>query len=195
MPRSEWQGRLLPFQSNTQQLAADLTRSGWILDVMHRDFLSSHDYAQSGFAPHGEFRCRLERDVLMWVSRGPFNLEALQAYGRVRKAAFERWGLNTRPVGAVMQWVGSALMSPDAFTLYRRGFDAFMASHHTLIAVAWVGGPDVEGLDFMRAHYAPLFEAHGLPFRVFDDLPPAVTWVALLVEKARPPIGPLGIQS
>lgn len=153
--------------------------------MMHRKILSSCDFAPSGFVPHGEFRCHLDQDILMWVSRGPFNLEALQAYGRVRREAFARWSLDARPVGAVMQWVHSALMSPEAFALYSQGFEAFMASHHTLIAVAWVGGPDVEGLNFMHAHFAPLFEMHGLPFRVFDEVAPAVAWVRPLLQQAQ----------
>jgi len=146
--------------------------------------LSSNDFAQPGFPPHGEFHCHMEHGLLMWTSHGPFNLEALQAYGRVRQAAFQRWGLNKRPVGAVMQWLDSALMSPDAFALYRRGFDAFMDSHHSLIAVAWVGSPEVEGLDLMHRQYAPLFEQHCLPFRVFDDLATAVAWIRPLLLRA-----------
>lgn len=153
---------------------------------MHRETLSSNDFAQPGFRPHGEFHCHLEGDILMWVSRGPFNLEALQAYGKVRRAAFERWDLGARPVGAVMEWVTSALMSPEAFALYRQGFDAFMASQHTLAAVAWVGNPDlVEGLDVMHEHYVPLFERHGLPFRVFDEAGPAIAWVRQVLQRAR----------
>jgi hypothetical protein len=129
---------------------------------MHRETLSSNDFAQPGFRPHGEFHCHLEGDILMWVSRGPFNLEALQAYGKVRRAAFERWDLGARPVGAVM------------------------ASQHTLAAVAWVGNPDlVEGLDVMHEHYVPLFERHGLPFRVFDEAGPAIAWVRQVLQRAR----------
>ncbi|MDG0832771.1 hypothetical protein [Roseateles saccharophilus] len=117
----------------------------------------------------------------MWTSHGPFNVEALQAYGRQRQAAVDRWKLESKQMASVMEWVDSALMSPDAFLLYRRGFDAFMRSRHDYVAVAWVGGPDVEGLDLMCLQFAPLFEEHALPFRVFDRASAALAWVRPLL--------------
>jgi len=148
---------------------------------MDAEVLSSSDFPVGSFAPHGEFRCRMDRGVLMWTSHGPFNLEALQAYGQLRRAAFERWGLNDRPVASIMEWVDSALMSPEAFLLYRRGFDSLMQSRHNYVAVAWVGGKHVEGLDLMQRQYAPLFAEHDLPFRMFDATEPAMAWVRPLL--------------
>ena len=85
------------------------------MHLLPADHLSSLAFTQGDFRPHGEFLCWMEDGLLMWESRGPFNLEALQAFGRTRQAAFARWGLDDRPLAAVMRWVGSALMSPEAF--------------------------------------------------------------------------------
>jgi hypothetical protein len=155
------------------------------MHLLPADHLSSLAFTQGDFRPHGEFLCWMEDGLLMWESRGPFNLEALQAFGRTRQAAFARWGLDDRPLAAVMRWVGSALMSPEAFALYERSFEAFIASHHRYVAVAWVGGPEVEGLDLMRARYAPLFERHGLAFAVFADLDAAREWARPQLQAAR----------
>lgn len=149
------------------------------------DILYSGDFLQGGFRPHGEFWCWMDQDVLMWRARGPFNLEALQAFAYTRRAAFTRWQLDERPLAAVMQWEHSALMSPEAFEAYQCSFDAFIQSRHHYVAVAWVGTAEVEGLDLMRLRYAPLFERHGLAFQVFPDVAPALRWARPLLLQAR----------
>lgn len=152
--------------------------------------LCSSDFAEGGFRPHGEFACWMEQGLLIWEGRGPFNLEALQAYGRTRQAAFQRWQLNGKPIGAVMHWVDSALMSPEAFAHYERSFEAFIMSRHHYVAVAWAGDAGVEGLDLMQAKYAPLFERHGLAFGVFTDVELAKRWVLPRVRQAQQPALP-----
>jgi hypothetical protein len=149
------------------------------------DRLCSNDFTEGGFRPHGMFSCWMEGDLLVWEARGPFNVEALQAYGRTRQAAFTRWQLDDRPLAAIMHWAGSALMSPDAFALYERAFEAFIVSRHHYVAVAWAGGPDIEGLDFMRQRFAPLFERHGLAFGVFPDIDAARRWALPKLKQAQ----------
>lgn len=148
------------------------------------DHLCSRDFTAGGFQPHGEFSCWMENGLLVWQARGPFNLEALQAYGRTRQAAFARWQLDDKPLAAILHWVGSALMSPEAFTHYERSFAAFIESRHHYVAVAWVGGPDIEGLDFMRSRFAPMFDRHGLAFNVFTDLDAARLWALPRLQQA-----------
>lgn len=150
------------------------------------DILCSTDFTEGGFRPHGWFSCHMEGELLVWEAHGPFNLEALQAYGRTRQAAFARWQLDDKPIAAVMHWVGSALMSPEAFAHYERCFAAFIESRHNYVAVAWVGGPDVEGLDFMRTRFAPLFDRHGLAFAVLADMPTARRWALPRLHQAQP---------
>ena len=147
--------------------------------------LSSDDFTLGGFRPHGRFSCWMEDGLLVWQARGPFNLEALQAYGRTRQAAFERWQLDDKPIAAVMHWVGSALMSPDAFAQYARNFEAFIASRHLYAAVAWVAHGEVEGLDLMRSRFEPLFAQHGLAFGVFPDMDTARRWALPRLHQAR----------
>lgn len=149
------------------------------------DYLCSNDFTQGGFRPHGEFSCWMEDGLLVWESRGPFNLEALQAYGRTRQAAFARWQLDDKPIAAVMHWVGSALMSPEAFACYARGFEAFIASRHHYAAVAWVARSEVEGVDLMRSRFEPLFKRHGLAFGVFPDMDTARRWAMQHLLAAR----------
>ena len=150
--------------------------------------LYSGDFTTAGFRPHGEFWCWMEGSLLMWEARGPFNLEALQAYGLTRRAAFERWQLDDRPLAAVMHWQVSALMSPAAFDFYERSFTAFIQSRHQYVAVAWVGDSGVEGLDLMRLRYEPLFRRHGLAFELFPDVQSARDWAMarLRAAQARP---------
>lgn len=149
------------------------------------DRLCSNDFTEGSFRPHGMFSCWMEGALLVWEARGPFNLEALQAFSRTRQAAFARWRLDDQPLAAVMHWVGSALMSPEAFALYERAFEAFIVSRHNYVAVAWVGGPEVEGLDFMRSRFAPLFDRHGLAFAVFTDMDAARRWALPRLKEAQ----------
>lgn len=149
------------------------------------EVLASQDFIQGGFRPHGEFTCWMDNSILMWEACGPFNLEALQAFGRMRRAAFERWHLDDHPLAAIMRWTSSALMSPEAFEFYERSFEAFIQSRHNYVAIAWVGDASVEGLDLMRLKYAPLFERHHLAFALFAAIEPAQRWVAPLLRHAQ----------
>jgi hypothetical protein len=68
-------------------------------------------------------------------------------------------------------------MSPDALQLYQQGFEAFFAKRTALVAIAWVGSGEVEGVDFMFDLFAPLFVRHAVPFKAFAELPEAQAWL------------------
>ena len=55
------------------------------------DEICSNAVPGGAFAPHGEFRVRHRDGVMFWFNRGPFNLEALQRYARMRQMAHARW--------------------------------------------------------------------------------------------------------
>lgn len=154
----------------------------------HDEGFSSRDLQPAGFAPHGEFSVRLSDGLVLWENRGPFNLEALQAYGQLRERAVRQWQLDRRWFAGVVSWKHSALMSPEAFSAYQAGFERFLGSTHTLVAVAWVVPPGLEGMDFMQPRFERLFAAHQLPLQVFDRLEPAVAWARALLARPRAPV-------
>ncbi|MBN8505024.1 MAG: hypothetical protein J0L58_11140 [Burkholderiales bacterium] len=145
-----------------------------------RDEISSLDFPCGAFPAHGEFRVRFQDGLFRWTNRGPFNAEALQQFDQARKAAFARWCRMQEPVAAVVEWRESALMSQDAFDLYRQGLERFLASPHQLRAVAWVAPQELEGMRFMRQRFIDLFEHHQLPLQLFESLAEALTWVAAM---------------
>ncbi|MFN4115285.1 MAG: hypothetical protein ACK4F7_02145 [Inhella sp.] len=141
------------------------------------DALHSRDFAQPGFAPHGEFSLRFEDDLLIWDLHGPFNAEAMQCFRPLRRAAFARWPLADRWLAALVHWHGSALMAPEAFATYRDSLQAFLRTHGRMLVVAWVAGPEVEGLDFVRRDFEQLYRSEGVDFRLFSQVDAAKVWL------------------
>jgi len=141
------------------------------------EVLSTNDLKDDGFAPHGEFRVGWRDGVVWWDAYGPFNLEALQRYDRMRHIARQRWLTKGQWFGGVVHWHDSALMSPEAFEAYTQGFVAVYGRPHRLAAVAWVADPELEGMHFMRKRFAALFAQYGLSMREFADPLEADAWV------------------
>ncbi len=140
------------------------------------DVLRAADLPQPGFAPHGEISLGFDDGLLLWDLVGPFNDEAIRDFSRLRLAAYERWALADRWLGAVVRWHGSALMAPAAFCTYRDGLQRFLRSHPRLVAVAWAADPGLEGLAFVREPFARLYRGEGIGFEVFDESASAQRW-------------------
>jgi hypothetical protein len=143
------------------------------------EVLSTNDLPGGGFAPHGEFRVGWRSGVVWWDAYGPFNLEALQRYERMRHVARKRWLSKGHWFGGVIHWHDSALMSPEAFEAYTQGFIAVYGRPHRLAAVAWVADPELEGMQFMRGRFVDLFQRYDLPMREFVRPEEADAWVRI----------------
>lgn len=149
------------------------------------DSICSRDLPRSGFAPHGEFRMRYADGILHSHNIGPFNAEALRLYAQLRSTAFQRWQLSGQWIGGLASWEGSALMPPEAFEDYERGLAEFLRTEHRLAAVAWVSDAELEGMRFMVGRFGRLFEAAGMPFRLFTEQPAARSWLQPFIEARR----------
>ncbi len=152
-------------------------RSVYVPTPVSDEVLSTNDLEDGGFAPHGEFRVGWRDGVVWWDAIGPFNLEALQRYERMRHVARQRWLVKGRWFGGVVHWHHSALMSPEAFEAYTQGFIAVYGRPHRLAAVAWVADPELEGMRFMRGRFAALFARYALPMQEFVHPHEADAWV------------------
>jgi hypothetical protein len=152
-------------------------RSPYVPTPVSDGVMSTHDLPAAGFAPHGEFRVGWRDGVVWWDAIGPFNLEALQRYDRMRALARQRWLVKGRWFGGVVHWHHSALMSPEAFEAYTQGFVAVYSRPHRLAAVAWVADPELEGMRFMRRRFASLFEQYHLLMQEFEHPHEADAWV------------------
>jgi hypothetical protein len=141
------------------------------------------DIASSRFAVHGDFSIWTDGDVLCYEVAGPFNLEWVQALGEARKRIVAQWQPKQR-VGAVVHWKHSALMSHDALAAYEAGFAQFKQTARGPIALAWVAGPEVEGMRFLSQRFSAIFAANQTNFRLFEALQPARTWVEEWVQRA-----------
>lgn len=147
--------------------------------------VAASEVSTSRFAPHGEFRIWTEGDVLCYDAIGPFNLEALQALATARVQIVNAWKPGRR-VAALVHWHNSALMSPDAFAAYGAGLEKFHESANVPVALAWVAGPEVEGMQLMISRFQALFTRRKTNFRLFDSPEPARAWInACLAQASR----------
>ncbi len=141
-------------------------------------WIDSDDFASGPFAPHGNFRMRLDGGVYLVEARGPFNEEAVRAWQAARREMARRHppgpGLVPR---TVVHWIGSAMMSVQAFDRFAAGFHQFSDQVHPLGAVAWVAEPDTEGVAMMAEHFRPLYESRHTRFAQFADHGRALAWV------------------
>lgn len=141
------------------------------------------DLPRRGFAAHGNFRIWTEGDLLCYEVCGPFNLEFVHALGAARRQIVQGWNPQ-HPVGAIVHWHQTALMTPEAFAAYADGFTQFNRDTLAVAALAWVADSTVEGMVLLRRHFEALFRKNAINFRVFDTLPAGKSWVTREVARA-----------
>ena len=135
------------------------------------------DFGAGKFRPHGELQMHLDGDIIIYTAVGPFNLEAIMALGKARRAGLARWQARSRKVSiAVFQ--NSLFMSQDALDAYATGLKRYFDDAPRAEAVAWVVPADVEGRSIMLPKFEHIFIDLGIPWRLFERLEDAKTWIS-----------------
>lgn len=126
------------------------------------------NYASGRFAPHGSMAVRQDGAIVTGQATGPFNLEFMQAYGRMWGKHFGQWGGPQARV-LITEWQGSMLTSVEvieAFTelmlLAKKVLDPRMLH-------IWHVPPDLEGRAFMLPKWTAAMSRSGLMFVVCDN--------------------------
>lgn len=151
------------------------------------------DIPSSRFVAHGDFHIWTEGSLLCYEVQGPFNLEFVRALGAARQKIVHNWNPQ-HPVGAIVHWRQTALMTPEAFAAYAHSFTQFNQSTLAVAALAWVADHTVEGMQLLGSHFVALFQKIGTNFRFFETEAPAREWVAWELQKAASSSPPLGTE-
>lgn len=125
------------------------------------------NYASGRFAPHGSMSVRQDGAIVTGRATGPFNLEFMQAYGRMWGKHFGQWGGPQARV-LITEWQGSMLTSmevieafADLMLLAKKALDPRMLH-------IWHVPPELEGRAFMLPKWTAAMSRSGLMFIVCD---------------------------
>jgi len=138
--------------------------------------ISINEFQKGNFAAHGHIDFSVEGNVIVSVVSGPFNLEAIQALAKARRAVAEQWTYAGRR-GAIAVFNNSILMSPEALTAYEDGLRSHFSKPSLTVALAWVVGTEVEGRELMLKHFERIFAGVSIEWKAFEDLESARTWI------------------
>ena len=143
--------------------------------------IDSDDLAQGPFRPHGRSIVWPDDDIFRVQTVGPFNAEAVEAIGRTREKVLEEHP-PVRNYAFINSWQGSVMMSDAVLEVYSETLKAsYTHRYRRPSAMAWVVPAGVEGARFMEPRLRAVFDAYGIPFRMFLDEARADSWVRELL--------------
>ncbi|GGC63402.1 hypothetical protein [Undibacterium terreum] len=134
------------------------------------------------FKAHGYLDARFDGNIAWHEATGPFNLEFVHTLKKTLQA------LHTvvKPVGRWAEIVvvnESAIMSLAAYEAMDQMIGCLLKQGRAASAFAHVSGADVEGRTVMAIRYEKLFNKHNLPYRSFDNMQEAETWVTQILQE------------
>lgn len=148
---------------------------------------STDDFADGRYRPHGRLEVHVEGNMCIYRAEGPFNLEAILALGKARRAIVEEWGDRGPAAATIVQFYTSMLMSQDALDAYTEGMQMHLTQTKPNVAVAWVVAPQVEGRSIMLRHFEKIFTSLNVPWKSFERLDEASAWVQSKLDAALRP--------
>ena len=137
-------------------------------------------------APNAErIRVYFSDDILHIDAYGPFDLAAMKTLGQLRLQAIAKWNPQP-PFGHLLTIHHSARMSQESFEHYKADRESVYGKQLAPpCAHALVITPAVEGWSDMERKILPLYEADGVPCRVFGDEETACLWLSWEVASAQ----------
>lgn len=132
------------------------------------------------FRPHGRIECHRQGGIVHTQAEGPFNAEAVQAYGE-RLAAL----ITELPEGSdyvvIATMVGSLLATPEAWSAQGASLSSRQGGSRRQLGSAWVMPADIEGRSLFVPRARALFEGRGAAFEAFEDEAAATAWAMALL--------------
>jgi hypothetical protein len=130
--------------------------------------LEAGPFSRSRFALHGETSARVDGRILRIHCRGPFNLELVQAVGRMLTHVSRELPQDGRYV-ELLAFRGSLLMSPEAWDLLEaftlQSWEAGFRPAASLLVVP----PETEGRSLLLPRLRRCW-SYGQPAQVFECL-------------------------
>ena len=145
--------------------------------------LKSSDHAKSKFAAHGEVEIWPEGSVIHYDICGPFNIEAIKAFGHTVAALLNNW----QPQGPFVTltfWQGSMLTSPDTLVAFAHLLQINRAYFPKELMNVWYVPKDLEGRTIMQPKWQALYDATGYPIEIVHSEAEAHERVRWHLDKA-----------
>ncbi|MDT9000431.1 hypothetical protein RQP53_14240 [Paucibacter sp. APW11] len=125
-------------------------------------------FARGRFAPHGAMQVEQHGSVLVGHCYGPFNLEFVQAYGRMWAAHFAGW-TGAPALILLTVWHDSAMATPEAIGCFR---ELMALAARTLPADTlhlWLMPEDLEGASLTLPSWTAAMTDNGLAVEVLRN--------------------------
>lgn len=126
------------------------------------------EHSSSRFAPHGSIETSPEGSLVIYRVAGPFNVEAIKAFGKMVAAVLTEW-TPVGPFASLSYWENSMMASPDALALYAHILKAGRAIYPQEAVNVWYVPKDIEGLLIMRRRWEEIYEAGGYPLEIYHS--------------------------
>lgn len=142
-------------------------------------------FRRGPFQPHGDISYWTEDRLLRYVAHGPFNEEAFVALAEASRRLHEAQPFQ-QSFAHLTEIHGSALATPEAMATFETFLTSMAKRGGNGVAVAMVIAPEVEGCRVMAPRYQAAYALLGLPYRCFETVDDARTWLAPRLESPAP---------
>ncbi|MES2068850.1 MAG: hypothetical protein V4488_00780 [Pseudomonadota bacterium] len=142
---------------------------------------STDQYTVGRFRSHGSSTMRFEDGILYYVTRGPFNLQLVQASELALRDLLAEVQPQL-PWGEIVVVEGSALLATEVLDALQRLIAALARDGLAAVATAMVAAPEVEGISITRKLVARIYAADGRPFQYFEHEQDAQAWIAGMLQ-------------
>jgi hypothetical protein len=132
------------------------------------------------FRPHGRIECHRDGSLILTHAKGPFNGEAVRAYGQ-RLASLIAELPDAEPYVVVATMQESILAPPDAWEALEASLKGRQGSTRKQLGSAWVIAGELEGRALFVPKARALYERLGAHFGVFEDEAAAAAWARELL--------------
>jgi hypothetical protein len=132
------------------------------------------------FRPHGRIDAHREGVVIRTQAQGPFNEEAVQAYGTRLATLVAELPEGTDYV-VIATMAGSILATPEAWDALESSLRGRQGGTRRQRGSAWVVTPDLEGRALFVPRARALYESLGAAFGAFEDEAAATAWALALL--------------
>ncbi len=134
---------------------------------------------ESRYTIHGRVKVSLpDNDIIYYEAIGPFNEEIIQAIGYLEKDILEKFISDDKKWTVLIEFKENCLATKETLLQHAEYIKNCKESGIIQEATALVVNKDVIGFQMAAILYKPSYEAANVPFRIFDNLIEAKSWLA-----------------
>nr|WP_295771462.1 hypothetical protein [Rhodoferax sp.] len=139
--------------------------------------------AETRFRAHGRIDMWMQDNSLHYDATGPFNEEVFDQLA-VAQVDFLNTLTISGPWTSIVTLRNSAMSTPGGIKRYTELMQSPKPPELIPVATAFVIAPEIEGGRLMTAHFANIYASINRPFKAFETLDRAQTWVQSMVLNA-----------